>query len=260
MLPNLLKIEPYISKPVTKISPEAFEKLTRLGRGGFSKVYLVRKKDTGKLYAMKVIKRNLASKWSGELVKREFKILKDLDHPSIVKLYYSFSTKNTYNIIMDYCPLGNLYALIRKHHKINIPTILLYFAEILEVLKYLHDNKIIFRDLKAENILVDLHGHLKLTDFGLARSYDNSSMERFSYCGSPLYIAPEIVQRQVYDHSVDYYALGVLIYEMTEGIPPFNYNSSKKIKQAKIQQEVDFPLSFNPDLKEMVKKLLAKVF
>lgn len=151
MLPSHLAIMPYLSARVgSKLGADSFQKLGKLGRGGFSKVYLVRKKDTGKLYAMKVIIKSFAAKWSGELVRREFQIMSSLNHPGIVKMYYSFSTERSYNFVMEYCPRGNLYQVLKQERRFDAGRAILYFAELLEVFNYLHTKKILFRDLKVK--------------------------------------------------------------------------------------------------------------
>jgi serine/threonine protein kinase len=103
------------------------------------------------------------------------------------------------------------------------------------MVRYLHKNNILFRDFKAENVLLDYYGHLKLTDFGLARKIQlEDGRANYSFCGSPIYIAPETLERKPYDHKVDYYALGILLFEMLTGQPPYNFKQADLIKNAKI--------------------------
>ena len=118
--------------------------------------------------------------------------MKDVDHPLIVDLIYVFPTEETYNFVMEFCPGGNLYENLKQRGRFSQQRSLVYFAELLEMVKYLHSKNILFRDFKAENLLLDFFGHLKLTDFGLARKFDKEQgRQNLSFCGSPIYIAPE---------------------------------------------------------------------
>ena len=240
-------------------SPEAYAPLQMLGKGGFSRVYLVRKKDDGKIYAMKVISKKFASKWGGELVKREFQLMKEVSHPLIVDLEYVFPTDTTYNFVIEFCPGGTLYENLRRKKKFSSRRALIYFAEMLCVMRYLHLHNILFRDLKAENVLLDFYGHIKLTDFGLARRFNLSkARDIYSFCGSPIYIAPETLARKAYDHKVDYYAMGILLYEMLTGMPPFNFKKADLIKKAKLTKEVEYPSSMDPRIVELLQCCLHK--
>ena len=127
----------------------AYRAIDLLGKGGFSKVYLVRKYDTGKIYAMKIISKKYAAKWAGELVKREFDLMKESQHPLIVKLKYVFPTDTTYNFVMEFCPGGTLYSQLKKCRRFDQRRALIYFAEILMMIRYLHEKNILFRDLKV---------------------------------------------------------------------------------------------------------------
>ena len=127
----------------------SYEILQVIGKGGFSKVYLVRMKINGKIYAMKVISKKYASKWGGELVKREFQLMKEVDHPLIIDLVYVFPTADTYVFVMEFAPGNSLYHNLVMQRKFTIKNSLIYFAEMLSVVRYMHFKGILFRDLKV---------------------------------------------------------------------------------------------------------------
>lgn len=185
--------------------------------------------------------------------------MKDVSHPLIATLVYAFQSMGSYYFVLEYCPAGNLYQTLRIQKTFGVKRALLYFAELLCAINHLHKLGILFRDLKAENVLLDAHGHAKLADFGLARNFSpEMGRQNFSYCGSPIYIAPETVSRQAYDQKVDYYALGVLLYEMVVGRPPFNYKKPELIKKAKVAEAVQYPKSLDPKLVNMLKRCLHR--
>lgn len=185
--------------------------------------------------------------------------MKGVSHPLIATLVYAFQSKGSYYFVLDYCPAGNLYELLRMQETFSVKRALLYFAELLCAINHLHKQGILFRDLKAENVLLDAHGHAKLADFGLARTFQPElGRQNFSYCGSPIYIAPETVSREAYDQKVDYYALGVLLYEMVVGRPPFDYKKPDLIKKAKVAEPVSYPRNLDPKLVNLLKRCLHR--
>jgi len=263
-IPNQTSLYPVLYNPLKHdqdppTSLAAYDLIDHLGKGGFSKVYLVRQKSTAKIFALKVISKKFSAKWGGQLVKREFELMKSIAHPLIVSLYSSFPTETTYNLVLEYCPGGSLFSFLRDRKKLSLKTSLIYFAELLCVINYLHKNGVLFRDLKAENVLLDAQGHIKLTDFGLARKFDMTrGRDMYSFCGSPIYIAPETLRKESYDHRVDYYALGILLYEMLVGKPPFLFKKAEAIKKAKLMEDVQFPESMDQRVKTMLENCLDR--
>lgn len=134
---------------------------------------------------------------------------------------------------------------------------MVYFAEMLEMVKYLHSKDILFRDFKAENLLLDFFGHLKLTDFGLARKLSRDLGRQYlSFCGSPIYIAPETLQRKSYDHKVDFYALGVLLFEMLTGKPPKTFTKEEMQNVNLLDSKIDYPRDMDPKIVEILRGCL----
>ena len=225
-IPDNLWLKPVYKQPVPSdgfLGADHFLILKKIGCGGFGDVYLVRRKDTGYLYAMKIIQKEGIDKIHARILKRELKIFKDMDHPFVIKLYYSFQTNTSYNFVMEYCPGRDLFKILLEKKKLPESTAQLYFSELLLALDYQHKNLIIYRDLKLENVLLGVDGHIKLIDFGLSKKLKYEGAMTDSFCGSPLYIAPEILDKAKYNHRIDYFSLGVLLYELQCGFPPFTH-------------------------------------
>lgn len=222
-------------------------------------MFLVRDKIQGGLYALKKVSKKFSMKWKGELIKREYDIMKDIFHPNIVQLYGSYPDEKFYNFVLEYCPGGNLFELIKRYRKLPLDISLYYFCELLLALEYLHNRNIIFRDIKAENIMLDEKGHLKLTDFGLAKVLNSRDEMVNSFCGSPIYIAPETLKKEPYSRKVDFYALGILLYEMITGLPPFLNKDPNMLKNLKLGGYVRYPSGLSPQVKSLMDSLLHVV-
>lgn len=135
-----------------------------------------------------------------------------MNHPFIVKLRYSFQTVNELVLVMDYCPGGDMEDLLVLKNRIEEEDAKLYIAEIILALEALHNNNIIFRDLKPGNVVIDSEGHALLTDFGISiQAYESEGL-RNSYCGTPCYMAPEIILKKGHNKSIDWYHLGIFTY------------------------------------------------
>lgn len=176
-----------------------------MGRGTYGKVALVRKKDNGKLYAMKILKKeDIGNDQKGrENVMTEREILMKSECPFIVRLRYSFQDESCVYYCIDYVPGGELFAYLKKLKKFTVDQTRFYAVEVLLGLDYLHNElNTIYRDLKPENILVDSNGHIKLTDFGLSAI---NKKETKSFCGTPEYLAPEIIKNDGYTRMVDFW-------------------------------------------------------
>lgn len=132
-----------------------------------------------------------------------------------------------------------------------------YFAEILLGLEFLHSKNIVYRDLKPENVLIDVDGHIKLADFGLSKIFKNEERS-FSFCGSPEYMCPEILKREGHNHMVDYYTLGALLFEMLTGLPPFYTNNRGEMTKRILESELTYPAHLSPIVVNLISKLLER--
>lgn len=212
----------HLVRPQEKIGPESFIVHQVLGKGSFGEVYLVEKISSHRLYAMKVLSKMYIM--SQNLVKytvTERDVLAVTNHPFIVGLNYAFQTNKKLFLILDYCPGGDLSEYIEREKRFTEDRARIYLAEILLALEDLHKRDIIYRDLKPDNVILDGEGHAMLTDFGLSKQgiINNSSAK--SFCGSVAYLAPEMIKRAGHGKAVDWYLLGVLMYEMLVGQPPY---------------------------------------
>lgn len=268
-----------------------FRPVRVLGKGAYGKVVLVEDEQTSKLYAMKQLQKAdiIITKDSEELngdknvsklIERTFAertILSELEHPNIVKLFYSFHDNSKLYLILQYIPGGELFFHLKEQGTLDEDTVAFYAAEISCALKFLHSKGIVYRDLKPENCLLDQHGHLVLTDFGLSKKSvvqrDNplsSSTEGdllgeevtslHSIIGTPEYCAPEILQGIPYTKNCDWYSLGCLMYDMMTGKPPHTGANHKVIlnKIQKDKQGPKIPYYLSDGMKDMLSALLKK--
>ena len=188
-----------------------------IGRGSFGKVYLVRKKDDNKYFAMKtlkkdqIIRKNQKENTKGKVHKvthiAERMILEKISHPFIVKLHYAFQTPEKLYFVIDFLNGGELFYHLRREGRFTEERTRFYSAEIILALECLHKNGIIYRDLKPENVLLDSEGHVKLTDFGLSKIGVSGENMSYTFCGTPEYLAPEVVRGSGHNKCVDYWSL-----------------------------------------------------
>lgn len=266
-----------------------FTPIRVLGKGAYGKVILVKDQISQKLYAMKQLKKaeilinekevqtdGTNESNTGKIVKNkniertfaERTILSQLEHPNIVKLFYTFHDKDKLYLLLQYVPGGELFFHLKEHGTFDENTVAFYAAEISCALRFLHINGIVYRDLKPENCLLNERGHLVLTDFGLSKEgCDTQSVEKpddiytlHSIIGTPEYCAPEILQGLPYNKNCDWYSLGCLIFDMLVGKPPYTGNNHKvilnKIQKDKTGPKIPFYLS--EGMKDMLNWLLKK--
>jgi len=236
-----------------KVRLDDFELLKVLGRGSFGKVMQVKKKSNNKVFAMKILKkRAIVARNQVEHTKAERKILQALQHPFLMTLRYAFQSKEKLYFVLDYFQGGELFFHLKNKRRFSEEVARLYVGEIALALGHLHSLGVIYRDLKPENILLDDIGHVCLTDFGLSKDVDKDD-KAHTFCGTPEYLAPEIVTGAGHDKAVDWWSLGILLYELTVGIPPF-YSQNVNEMYNKIQHGV---LRFPPFLSEPCKNLIV---
>jgi len=222
---------------------EDFELLFCIGKGSFGKVFQVKKKDTGRIYAMKVLnKQHILENKEMEHTRSEKSILQKLIHPFLVNLNYSFQTPERLFFVMDYVNGGELFTHLQRDGRFSPERVKFYAAEIILGLEYLHNSGIIYRDLKPENILLNAEGHIRLTDFGISKEgLEADSATTQTLCGTPDYLAPEILTGNPYTKMVDWWSFGCLIYGMTFGIPPFEADNMNELFTKILYDPIRFP-------------------
>ena len=237
-----------------------FEQIRVIGRGGFSKVVLARKIDTGRLYAIKMLKKEqLINDRKIQPVMRERGVLQRLNHPFLVKLHWAFQSSSDLFFVMDICTGGELFFHLLQQRRFSEKLTKFYAAEILLGFKYMHDKHIVYRDIKPENILVDMEGHIRIADFGLSKVIPPNE-KSYSFCGSPEFLAPEMLQSQEgHDRRLDIFCLGVLLYEMLTGLPPFYDEDHSRMFERVLYEEPILNQSYlSSEVKKMLSMMLAK--
>ncbi|XP_049586938.1 serine/threonine-protein kinase Sgk2b [Syngnathus scovelli] len=224
-----LKSQPHMMKP------SDFDYLKIIGKGSFGKVLLARHRKDGGYFAVKVLHKQtvvMRKEQQHVMVERSV-LLKGLQHPFLVGLHYSFQTPNMLYFVVDYVNGGELFYHLQREGPFPESRAAFYAAEMAMALGYLHALDIVYRDLKPENILLDSEGHVKLTDFGLCKEGVALGGLMHTFCGTPEYLAPEVLQGHTYTPAVDWWGLGSVLFEMLYGLPPF-YSNSKTVMFDKI--------------------------
>lgn len=226
-----------------------------LGTGSFGRVHLVQSRHNTRFYAIKVLKKQQIVKMKQvEHTNDERAMLRKVKHPFLITLWGTFfDSKNLY-MVMDFIEGGELFSLLRKSQRFPNPVAKFYSAEVALALDFLHHNNIIYRDLKPENLLLDRHGHIKITDFGFAKEVPDIT---WTLCGTPDYLAPEVVASKGYNKSVDWWSLGILTFEMLAGHPPFYDANPMKLYENILAGVVRYPSYFEPEAKDLLSKLLT---
>ena len=234
-------------KSLSSVSLNDFNIEKVLGKGSFGKVFLVTKRDTGQVYAMKSLRKDMIEQRNQKIhTKTEREILGEVNSPFIVQLRFAFQTPDKLYMVMDFINGGELFFHLRRCTKFTEDRTQFYAAEILEALEYLHSQGIIYRDLKPENVLLDTEGHVRLTDFGLSKKFFSGEKKAYSFCGTPEYLAPEILKGIGHDQAVDFWSLGALIYEMMAGAPPFYSRNRDVMFRNMLSKPVEMKSHFSP--------------
>jgi len=198
-----------------------------------------------------VMKRNQV-----EHTKTERSVLESVSHPFIVNLHYAFQTPKKLYMVLEYCAGGELFFHLSRAGRFSEGRCKFYASEILLGLEYLHSLSIIYRDLKPENLLLDSDGHAKITDFGLSKEGISDNVSARTMCGTPEYLAPEILDKKGHGKAVDWYSLCALIYEMLTGLPPYYTRDREKLFERIRRGDLSYPSYVTPVAKSLLQSLL----
>ena len=262
---------------------ENFEFLKTLGKGTFGKVILCREKATNQLYAMKILKKEvIIKKDEVEHTMTEKRVLQKTDHPFLLTLKYSFTTVDRLCLVTEFVNGGELYFHLARERAFSEDRTRFYGAEIISAIEYLHKKAIIYRDLKVsllklglssrfpsilefyffqlENLLLDKDGHIKIADFGLCKEEIRKGDTTKTFCGTPEYLAPEVLQDYEYGQAVDWWGLGIVMYEMMIGRLPFYNQNTDTMFGNILVEDVRFPRNVNisGECRELLLGLLVK--
>eukprot|EP01100_Stratorugosa_tubuloviscum_P007041 TRINITY_DN296_c1_g1_i2.p1 TRINITY_DN296_c1_g1~~TRINITY_DN296_c1_g1_i2.p1 ORF type:complete len:512 (+),score=247.07 TRINITY_DN296_c1_g1_i2:276-1811(+) len=237
-----------------------FDIMTVIGKGSFGKVFQVRKKDTSKIYAMKVLnKKTILERNELEHTRAEKSILQKLCHPFLVNLNYAFQTEEKLFFIMDFVNGGELFFHLQKDKKFTEERVRFYSAEIVLGLEYLHKNGVLYRDLKPENILLTADGHICMTDFGISKEGLMGENDRTTtFCGTPEYLAPEVLEGNGYGKAVDWWSFGTLMYEMLVGLPPFYSQDVQQMYTKIMTAKLNIPKTVSEEARTLLEGLLER--
>jgi len=254
---------PSLKKAIdSKIGLENFDLLTIVGTGKYGKVVKVQEKATGKIFAMKVLnKKNILYGGEVQHTIAERNILMKIRHPFLMRLHYAFQTTEKLALVMDFVNGGDLFyhLQLQPARKFDNDRVCFYAAEIALGIEHLHEMGILYRDLKPENVLIDADGHIRLTDFGLSKEGFYKTNDRTStFCGTPEYLAPEILAGGDYNNAVDWWAFGAIIYEMLTGWAPFYTKDVQKMYKLKITARIGVPDYVQPQAKHLLLRLLDR--
>ena len=248
-----------VPKELPKVALEDFDLLKVLGKGGFGKVMLVRKKGTTDIYAMKVLKKEAVIRRNQVThTKTETHILKQIRHPFLTRMHFAFQSEGKLYMVLNYLPGGELFYRLKREGRFSVERVRLYAAEIGLGLGHLHSLDMIYRDLKPENILLDEVGHICLTDFGLSKESVATVNAAKTFCGTPEYLAPEILQGVGHGKPVDWWSLGTLVFEMLTGLPPFYSRNINHMYEKILKAELRCPSYLPSDVKGLIEGLLIR--
>jgi len=226
-----------------------------LGTGAFGRVRFVTYKATSNFYALKTLKKASIIKMKQvDHIVSEKSILQSLKHPFIVNMYGSFHDNRYIYMVLEYIIGGEFFTHLRKAGRFDNDASCFFGACVAAIFEYCHSKNIVYRDLKPENILINADGYVKLTDFGFAKVIEHRT---YTLCGTPEYIAPEVLLNKGHGKPVDWWTLGILIYEMIVGYPPFVDEDPMGIYQKILSGKIVFPKMFDKNAKGLVKKLLT---
>ncbi|KAI0322348.1 AGC/Akt protein kinase [Amylostereum chailletii] len=236
-----------------------FELITVIGKGSFGKVMQVRKRDTQRIYALKTIRKaHIVDRNEITHTLAERLVLARINNPFIVPLKFSFQSEQKLYLVLAFVNGGELFHHLQREHRFDEERSRFYSAELLLALEHLHELDVVYRDLKPENILLDYTGHIALCDFGLCKLNMKDNDMTNTFCGTPEYLAPEILTGSGYNRTIDWWTLGVLLYEMLSGLPPFYDESTDKMYEKILKNPLVFGDDIGPDARSILTGLLTR--
>ncbi|XP_026747295.1 cAMP-dependent protein kinase catalytic subunit-like [Trichoplusia ni] len=240
--------------PAPQTSVDQYDKIKAIGNGAYGEVFLVRDKCTFAYHAMKVVDKSVVvERRHVKHLVLEKKILQCVQFPFIVALDDAFKDNVYLYFVLPFIPGGEMFTYIAKYGNFSEDLAKFYAAQMVLALEYLHYCRIIHRDIKPENILINTNGYCKLCDFGFCKIIKKKT---WTLCGTPEYLAPEIIMSKGYTFSVDWWALGILIYEMVEGNPPFFASDPSKLYEKVLDGHFKYPENMSQDGKLVIKAFL----
>ncbi|GMY38287.1 serine/threonine-protein kinase TIO [Fagus crenata] len=237
---------------------ENYHVIELVGEGSFGKVYKGRRKYTGQTVAMKFIMKHGKSEKDIQNLRQEIEILRKLKHENIIEMLDSFESEQEFCVVTEFAQ-GELFEILEDDKCLPEEQVQAIAKQLVRALHYLHSNRIIHRDMKPQNILIGAGSVVKLCDFGFARAMSTNTVVLRSIKGTPLYMAPELVREQPYNHTADLWSLGVILYELFVGQPPFYTNSVYALIRHIVKDPVKYPDNMSQNFKSFLKGLLNKV-
>jgi serine/threonine protein kinase len=239
-----------------KLTFNDFEKLKVLGKGSFGEVLLVKLKANNKYYAMKILtKKQVKLRHQEVHTRAERDLMVRINCPFIVNIKFAFQDNVNLYLVSDFMQGGELFFHLKKQKYFSEELVRFYAMELVLAISHIHSNKAVYRDLKPENILLDKNGHIKLTDFGLAKIIKDND-KAYSICGTTKYLAPEILLNKGYQKEIDWWSLGCVVFEMLEGKAPFG-NPKGKLNLSFYKRNLNFFYTESEDAKAFIKELLV---